>query len=84
MVLKNPDQIIDFGQKGSKTYIDHGNEKKRSDYIARHGKEDWTKLNPGSASRFILWGNSTDIKDNLQEFIYRFGLDVPPGAKIIL
>ena len=85
MILKNPDRVIDFGLKGSQTYVDHGDKTKRTNYLSRHRKrEDWTQLNPGSASARILWGDSKDIETNLRDYIKFFNLEVPKGAKIVL
>jgi len=85
IIVKNPDRVIDFGLKGSQTYVDHGDKTKRQNYLSRHRKrEDWTQLNPGSASRFILWGESRDIKKNLEDYIDYFDLEVPDGTKIVL
>jgi hypothetical protein len=85
MILKNPDRIIDFGLKGSQTYVDHGDKVKRANYLSRHQKrEDWNSINPGSASRFILWGDFRDIETNLRDYIKYFNLEVPQGAKIVL
>lgn len=65
---------IHFGQKGGNTYIDHGDEKKRTAYLARHGagREDWTSINPGSLSRWLLWGNSPQLKANIAFFKNKF------------
>lgn len=64
---------IHFGFKGGQTYIDHGDKIKRENYIKRHQKnEDWTKVNAGSLSRFLLWGNTTDLKKNHQEYMNIF------------
>ena len=85
MYIKNPDMRIDFGLKDGSTYIDHGDKLKRQNYLSRHKKnEDWTKLNPGSASARILWGDSRDIEKNLEDYIDYFNLEVPQGAKIVL
>ena len=60
-----------FGSATGKTYIDHGDETKRFNYIKRHKvREDWTTVNPGSLSRFILW-DSPDIEANLKAFLSR-------------
>jgi len=85
MIIKNPDKRIDFGLKNGTTYIDEGDKKKRQNYLSRHKpREDWTQLNPGSASARILWGDSQDIETNLWDYIKFFNLEVPKGAKIIL
>jgi hypothetical protein len=83
MVLANPRQVIDFGLEGGYTHVDGASEKVRDAYLSRHGKEDWTKISPGSASRYILWG-SPDIEQNLKEYVKRFKIEVPKGAIIRL
>ena len=84
MVLANPHQIIDFGQKDGQTYIDHGDKVKRQNYLKRHSvREDWDSLNAGSASARILWGTHTDLRKNLIDFIRNFQLEVP-NSKFIL
>jgi hypothetical protein len=41
--------------------------------LKRHSvNEDWNKINAGSASRYILWGDSIDLKTNLVDFLERF------------
>lgn len=85
MHLQDPQQTIHFGLKGASTFIDHGDELKRKNYLARHKKnEDWTEINAGSASALILWGNSKNIVDNIKEYIKRFNLEVPEGTKVIV
>jgi len=66
---------IDFGLKGGSTYIDHGDNIKRINYIKRHKvNENWDKINAGSLSRYILWGDSTDLNKNIQDFKRRFNI----------
>jgi hypothetical protein len=66
-----------FGSRGSSTYIDHKDKKKRENYIKRHSiREDWDEVNPGSLSRFLLWGNSTSLEKNIKDYIKRFNLKV--------
>lgn len=61
---------IHFGQRGSQTYVEGASDAKREAYIARHRiREDWSTINPGSASRFILWGESRDLETNLRSFL---------------
>lgn len=66
---------VHFGQKGSSTYIDHRDEKKKDAYIARHEVRE--KFNnpttPGSLSRFILW-NKTTLSASIADFKKRFNL----------
>jgi len=72
LILK--DKVIDFGQKGGQTYIDHGDKVKRANYLKRHHKnEDWKTINPGSASAWILWGLYPDLDKNLQVYLNLFG-----------
>lgn len=66
---------INFGSAVGYTYIDHGDDTKRRNYIARHRvNEDWDKINAGSLSRYILWGDSRDINDNIKNYKKKFGL----------
>ncbi len=83
MVLEDY-RIIDFGMKQSNTYVDGASDQTRKNYLSRHSKnEDWSKINPGSASRFILWGESRDIGDNLIQYLDKFNIKVPSASTII-
>lgn len=85
MIIANPRMIIDFGLKHSNTYVDGASDLTRYNYLKRHQKnEDWNRLSAGAASAIILWGHSRDIEENLEDFIHKFQLEVPAGAKIIL
>jgi len=65
--------ITHFGSRGS-SFIDHGDEVKRKNYIARHKvNEDF--LNPYSASslsRYLLWGDSKSLDVNHQTYMKKF------------
>lgn len=66
---------IHFGSPTGFTYIDEATEKIKENYLKRHSvNEDWTKINPASLSRFILWGNSRDINKNITNYFKRFGI----------
>ena len=66
---------IHFGSKNSQTYIDHKDKAKRAAYIARHQKnENWDEVNAGSLSRYLLWGKSTDLDKNLNEYLKKFNI----------
>jgi hypothetical protein len=74
MVLENPRQVIDFGQEGGFTYVDGATEKAKDAYLSRHKKrEDWTKPNAGSASRWILW-DTPDIVTNFEGYLKKMGI----------
>ena len=77
LVLKliEPNKTIHFGWKGSLTYINGATDEQRKNYIKRHiVNEDWSSLNPGSASRYILWGDSKNINTNLNSFLRKFNI----------
>lgn len=69
----NPNKTIHFGSKNSLTYLDHHDKTKRDNYILRHTvREDWTKINAGSLSRYLLWGESTNLHTNLTTYLKKF------------
>ena len=69
-------EVIHFGSKVGVTYIDHKDKQKRQNYIARHKvREDWTKINAGSLSRFLLWGSSSSLQENIKDYVKRFNLE---------
>ena len=66
---------IHFGSKNSQTYLDHKDKAKRSAYIARHApNENWDEINAGSLSKHLLWGKSTDLDKNLNEYLKKFNI----------
>jgi len=71
--FSEPKKTIHFGAKNGSTYIDHKDKIKRYNYLKRHiVNENWSEINPGSLSSIILWGNSTNINDNLNEYLRKF------------
>jgi len=73
--LTEPNKTIHFGWKGSLTYTNGATEEQRTNYLKRHKvNEDWSSLNPGSASAFILWGKSRDIQTNLNSYLRKFNI----------
>ena len=73
--FEDPDRVIHFGSDVSKTFLDHGDKIKRENYIKRHEtNEDWSKVNAGSLSRFLLWGNSTSLRENLDDYLIKFNI----------
>lgn len=75
IVFDNPKRTIHFGSDVGTTYIDEGDKEKRDNYIARHKvNEDWSKVNAGSLSRYLLWGKSKNINRNLRDYLERFNI----------
>ena len=73
MRFENPKKTVHFGSKGATTFIDGAKKDIRKAYIARHkANEDWSTINPGSASRHILWGDSPYLVTNIQNYINKF------------
>ena len=63
---------IHFGSD-MENYTIHKDDKRKQLYINRHNnsREDWTKINPGSASRYILWENK-DLDKAIKKYGTRF------------
>ena len=77
LVIKfsDPNLTIHFGSKHSSTYLDHHDKVKRSNYLKRHKvNENWDQVNAGSLSRYLLWGSSTDINENLINYLTKFNI----------
>ena len=64
-----------FGLKGSSTYIDHNDEKKKDAYIARHKvNENWNDpKSAGALARYILWNKKT-LKESIADYRKKFNL----------
>ena len=67
---------IHFGSRNSQTYLNHHDKLKRNNYLRRHQAlgEDWDAINAGSLSAFLLWGDSTDLKTNLYNYLNHFSI----------
>lgn len=72
-------KITNFGQRNPKigTYIDHGNKKLRAAYRARHKNDLDTKdfKRAGYLSYYLLWGDTTSLKKNIELYKNKFKLD---------
>jgi len=71
----------EFGAKDGSTYIDHGDEKKRTNYRRRHlaNRTEAYRIHhlvpsPALFSYRLLWGDSTDLFDNLVDLQRDFNL----------
>ena len=67
---------VHFGSKGSSTYIDHKDKRKRDAYIARHKvRENFDDpYSAGSLSRWLLWGDFTDLEKNRKAFMKKYNI----------
>lgn len=63
-----------FGAKGYEDYTMHHDEKRRDAYRKRHSKDLDTNdpHRAGYLSYYILWGDSTNINDNIKAYNRRF------------
>jgi len=64
----------DFGLKNGSTYLEHKDPIKRTNYLKRHMGNETEKYliknlipSPSLFSAYLLWGNSTNLKNNLNE-----------------
>ena len=75
--MDNPKRTFHFGSKASQTYVEGASKEKRLNYIKRHKpRETWNEINAGSLSRYLLWGDSVLISENLEDYLKRFKFDV--------
>ena len=68
---------IHFGQAGADDYTKTGDKEQRDRYRNRHNnsRENHNVPDtPASASRWILWGDSTSVSANYNSYLKRFGL----------
>jgi len=74
-MVNDKQKTVHFGYKGSTTFIDSKDEKKRLAYVARHRvNENFNDpLTAGSLSRYILW-NKTTLSASIADFKRRFNL----------
>lgn len=78
----NPKKTVHFGQAGANDYLIYSKQsktiadEKRKLYLARHEKrENWNDpTTAGSLSRYLLWGDSSSLKQNIIDFKKRFNL----------
>jgi len=70
-------KITHFGQRGATTYIDGADKEKRKNFRARHKRDLDTKdfKRAGFLSMFLLWGEHTSLKKNIEDYKKKFNLD---------
>lgn len=70
-------KIIHFGAKGYEDFTIHHSKKKKEMYIMRHkNNENWSNpFTAGTLSRYILWGETETIEENLELFKKMFNFE---------
>ena len=71
-------KVVKFGALGYDDFITSGGDtRKKKSYLARHrANEDWTDpKTPGALSRYILWGPTTSIVENIKRFKRKFNMN---------
>lgn len=67
-------KTVHFGSAGSSDYTINKDNERRQRYLDRHrANENWQNpLTAGALSRWILWGDSTSIEQNIKSFKKKF------------
>lgn len=65
-----------FGAAGMDDYTKTGDKEQRARYIERHQKdlETGDPTRAGFLSRYLLWGESTSLMENLRRYRKRFNI----------
>jgi hypothetical protein len=72
---KKKEKIVSFGAAGYQDYTQHKDKQRRELCRARHKSDNLNDpTSPGSLSMYILWGDSTSIKQNIKLFRERFNV----------
>lgn len=68
-------KTIRFGRQGYEDYTIHKDEKRRQNYLKRHRpRENWSfsgVSTPGFWSRWVLWGDTPDLVENIYQTLLR-------------
>ncbi len=69
-------KVVPFGAQGYSDFTQHKDTERKALYIKRHKvNEDWSDpTSRGALSRFILWGDSPNIKEAIRLYKERFNL----------
>ena len=72
----DPTKSVPFGARGFQDYTQHHSTERRDLYRTRHLKDLRTRdpSRAGFLSYYLLWGDSTDIKENLRRYKNHFNL----------
>ncbi len=75
--VPKPFKTTHFGASGYTDYTKSKDKEQRTRYLERHKKENWNDYkSAGSLSRHILWGNSTNLQNNIKSFARKFKLKI--------
>ena len=78
VAIFNDGDKVHFGFKGGQTYLDHKDKEKRKNYRARHEVNEKKFYNdpkrPATLSRFILWGESTNLNQAIKDYENKFNV----------
>jgi len=71
---RNKVKTTHFGATGYTDFTLSGDENKKTNYLSRHGKEDWTDpTKPATLARYILWNYKSKSK-SYNDYIKKFNL----------
>jgi hypothetical protein len=68
-------KMFHFGADGYQDYTMHGDLGRKHNYIARHSNEDYSSINPGSLSRYLLWNKPT-LYASIKDFEKRYNVKI--------
>ena len=79
VVVMNGGMSHHFGSKDYENYTDHGDDKRKASYLARHkARENWDKdgiHSSGWWSRWLLWNKKSLVK-SARDIEERFGVRI--------
>jgi hypothetical protein len=75
-LFTDPKKTTHFGSAGYDDFLKTKDVKKRAAYLARHRvTENWNDpTSAGALSRYLLWGRSSSLKENIMDFKKKFNL----------
>ena len=75
-LFTDPKKTTHFGAAGYDDFLKTKDVKKRAAYLARHKTtENWSDpTTAGALSRYLLWGSSSSLKQNIIEFKKKFNI----------
>ena len=75
-MIDGKEKKVNFGQKGYDDYTIKKDKEQRSRYRKRHAKDLKTgdPTRAGYLSYYLLWGDSTSLKENIKDYKKRFKL----------